>query len=108
MRYPIYKSILKSGVIENRLRNLSRHYAGIDISRDENGRERSGKLFNHSRNCIFWSGTEAGTKKSDGKTKSVLRDIGNGINRSGACRLRSGIDNSKRKNTYNHFKHLTR
>ena len=65
------------------------------IVRDENGRERSGKSLNRSRNCIFWSGTETGTEKSDGKTKSVLRDIGNGINRSGACRLRSGIDNSK-------------
>ena len=78
------------------------------MSRDENGRERSGKPLNRSRNCIFLSGTETGTEKSDGKTKSVLRDIGNGINRSGACRLRSGIDNSKRENTYNHFKHLTR
>ena len=54
-------------------------------TRDENGRKRSGKPLNRSRNCIFWSGTETGTKKSDGKTKSVLRDIGNGINRSGAC-----------------------
>ena len=85
------------------------------LSRDENGRERSGKPLNHSRNCIFWSETDARTRKSDartrksdGKTKSVLRDIGNGINRSGACRLRSGIDNSKRENTYNNFKHLTR
>ena len=26
----------------------------------------------------------------------------------GTYRLRSGIDNSKRENTYNHFKHLTR
>ena len=79
-----------------------------EVDKDENGRERLGKPLNRSRNCIFWLGTKTGTEKSDGKTKSVLRDIGNGINRSGACRLRSGIDNSKRENTYNHFKHLTR
>ena len=83
-------------------------HGGWCRDRDENSRERSGKPLNRFRNCIFLSGTETGTGKSDGKTKLVLRDIGNGINWSGACRLRSGIDNSKRENTYNHFKHLTR
>ena len=66
-------------------------------SRDENGRERSGKPFNHSRNHIFLSGTEKGTGTPDGNTKPILRDIGNGIIRSGISRLRSGIKNSKRK-----------
>ena len=68
---------------------------------DENDRERSGKL-NRFRNCIFLSGTETGTEKTEGKTKSVLRNIGNGIIRSGTCRIRSGIGNSRRKNTYDH------
>src|SRR6185436_8502397 len=42
-------------------------------SRDENGREQSGKPLNRSHNYIFWSGTETGTEKTGGKTKSVLR-----------------------------------
>ena len=52
-------------------------------SRDENGRERSGKPFNHYRNHIFLSGMETGTGTPDGNTKPILRDIGNGIIRSG-------------------------
>ena len=66
-------------------------------SRDENGRERSGKHLNHSRNHIFWPGTGTETGKSDGNTKPVLRYIGNGIIRSGTSRIRSGIGNSKRE-----------
>ena len=80
------------------------------LYRVENGRERSGKHRNHSRSCIIWPGTVAGTGKPDGKTNSILRDIGNGILRSGTCRLRSGIDNTKRKHRYtcNHLKQLAR
>ena len=63
--------------------------------RDENGRERSGKCLNHSRSCILLPGTETGTRRPDGKTKPVLRDIGNGIFRTGTCRLRSGSGNFK-------------
>jgi len=75
----------------------------LEITRDENGWEWSGKPLNHSRNHIFLSGT--GTP--DGNTKPILRDIGNGIIRSGISRLRSGIENSKRNTTTcYHFKHL--
>jgi len=69
---------------------------------DENGRERSGKSLNHSRNHIFGPGTGSGTGMPDGKKKSVLRNIGNGIIRSGTYRIRSGIGNSRRENTYDH------
>ena len=80
------------------------------LYRVENGRERSGKHRNHSRSCIIWPGTVAGTGKPDGKTNSILRDIGNEILRSGTCRLRSGIDSTKRKHRYtcNHLKQLAR
>jgi len=77
----------------------------VNDCRVENGRERSEKSPNHSCFCIFQSGTGAGTGNADGKTKPILWDIGNGIYRSGTCRLRSGIGNSRRENTCNHFKH---
>ena len=44
----------------------------LEITRDENGWEWSGKPLNHSRNHVFLSGT--GTP--DGNTKPILRDIG--------------------------------
>ena len=58
-------------------------YKDEGVIRDENDRERSGKSLNHSRNHIFGPGTGM----PDGKTKSVLRNIGNGIIRSGTCRI---------------------
>ena len=77
------------------------HWSGFcGASRDENGRERSGKCLNHSRSCIFLSGTETGTGRPDGKTNPVLRDIGNGIFRTETRRLRSGSGNTKRKHRY--------
>ena len=47
----------------------------LQEGRDENGRERSRKHSNHSRYCIFNSGTGAGTEKPVGNTKSVTRYI---------------------------------
>ena len=80
---------------------------GALAARDENGREQSGKPLNHSRNHIFWSGTETVTGKPDGKTKSILLDIGNGIFRSETYRLRSGIGKSKREHyIYGRFKYF--
>jgi hypothetical protein len=38
---------------------------------------------------FFHVGNGSGNGKTDGKTKSILRDIGNGTNRSGTYRLRS-------------------
>ena len=49
---------------------------------------------------FFLPGTETGTRRPDGKTKPVLRDIGNGIFRMGTCRLRSGSDNTKQEHQY--------
>ena len=83
------------------------HPLGI---RDENSRKQSLKLLNHFRNCIFCRERKQEQEIRMGKrnryygmsgTESFGRD-------SGACRLRSRIDNSKRENTYNHFKYLTR
>jgi hypothetical protein len=54
--------------------------------RDESGRERSGKHFNHFRFQILYSGTGAGTGTPVGKTKSDIRDVGNGTIQSGICR----------------------
>ena len=49
-----------------------------------NGRE---NLLTVSVLVFFLLGTRTGTGKMDGKTKSVLRDIGNRSYRSGTCRL---------------------
>jgi len=54
--------------------------------RDENGRDRSGKLPNHFRFYIFIRERKRKRKSSVGKTKSVIRDIENGTIRSETCR----------------------
>ena len=64
--------------------------------RDENGRDRSGKDSNHFRFHILIRKRERERELSVGKTKAVMRDIGNGSIRSEACRLRAGTGTQKR------------
>jgi len=56
------------------------------VARDENGRERSGKPYNHFRYHIFYAGTGTGTGMPVGKMKSGLRDSENDTFRSVTCR----------------------
>jgi len=63
--------------------------------RDENGRDRSRKNSNHFRfHILIWK-RERERELSVGKTKTVMRDIGNGSIRSEACRLRAGTGTQK-------------
>jgi len=55
-------------------------------SRDESGRDRSGKDPNHFRFHIFIRKRKRNRESSIGKTKSVIRDIRNGTIRSEAHR----------------------
>jgi hypothetical protein len=58
---------------------------------------------------FFWPGTGAGMGKTDGKTNSILRDIGNGNYGSGTYQLRwENINYGREHDTCNHFKHLAR
>lgn len=58
---------------------------------------------------LFWPGTGAGMGKTDGKTNSILRDIGNGNYGSGTYQLRwENINYGREHDTCNHFKHLAR
>jgi len=56
------------------------------VVRDESGRDRSGKYPNHFRFHIFIRKRKQERESSVGKTKSVIRDIGNGTIRSEVCR----------------------
>ena len=45
-----------------------------------------GKISNHFRYCIFYTGMRTGTGKAVGKAKSELWDAGNDTIRSEICR----------------------
>ena len=62
-----------------------------DICRVENGRENSLTI---PAPVFFLPEMDAGMGKADGKTKSILRDIGNRIYRLGTHPLRLKIGNS--------------
>jgi hypothetical protein len=53
--------------------------AGCHATRDESGRERSGKHPNRSCSCFCLPGTGTGREQPGGNTNSILRDIESGI-----------------------------
>jgi len=77
-------------------------------TRDENGRKRLGNDPNHFCFHILIRKWERERKISIGKTKSVMRDIGNGTIRSEACRLWSetGTQNGNNKSIPSHANEL--
>ena len=58
----------------------------MHIGRDESGRDRSGKYSNQFRFHILIRKRKRVRESSVGKTKSVMRDIGNGTIRSETLR----------------------